>query len=51
MTGGESLNGAKNYLVDYKQIGVRGTMVPVSGAAAPDSTVPRLALRTPDHEP
>ena len=34
MTGGESLKGAKNYLVDYKQVGVRGTMVPVSGMVA-----------------
>ncbi len=34
MTGGGSLKGAKNYLVDYKQIGVRGTMVPVSGMLA-----------------
>ncbi len=33
-TGGESLKGAKNYLVDYKQVGVRGTMVPVSGMVA-----------------
>ena len=34
MTGGESLKGAKNYVVDYKQVGVRGTMVPVSGMVA-----------------
>jgi pimeloyl-ACP methyl ester carboxylesterase len=42
MTGGESLKGAKNYLVDYKQIGVRGTMVPVSGmVAVPKGKAPK----------
>jgi pimeloyl-ACP methyl ester carboxylesterase len=34
LTGGGSLKGAKNYLVDYKQVGVRGTLVPVSGMVA-----------------
>jgi pimeloyl-ACP methyl ester carboxylesterase len=42
MTGGESLTGAKNYLVDYKQVGVRGTMVPVSGMVAiPNGKAPK----------
>ena len=42
MTGGESLKGAKNYLVDYKQVGVRGVMVPVSGMVAiPKGTAPK----------
>jgi pimeloyl-ACP methyl ester carboxylesterase len=34
MSGGESLSGARNYLVEYKQVGVRGSMVPVSGMVA-----------------
>jgi pimeloyl-ACP methyl ester carboxylesterase len=34
MTGGESLKGARNYLVDYTQVGVHGTLVPVSGMVA-----------------
>jgi pimeloyl-ACP methyl ester carboxylesterase len=34
MTGDESLKGAKNFLVDYKQVGVSGAMVPVSGMVA-----------------
>ena len=42
MTGGESLKGAKNYLVDYKQVGVHGAMVPVSGMVAiPTGTAPK----------
>ena len=34
ITGGQSLSGAKNYLVDYKQLGLKGKMVPVSGIVA-----------------
>jgi pimeloyl-ACP methyl ester carboxylesterase len=34
MTGGGSLKGARNYLVDYKQVGVHGAMVAVSGMVA-----------------
>lgn len=34
MSAGESLRGARNYLVDYTQVGVRGRMVPVSGMVA-----------------
>jgi pimeloyl-ACP methyl ester carboxylesterase len=34
MSGGESLKGATNYLVDYKQVGVGGRMVAVSGMVA-----------------
>ncbi len=34
MIGGESLRGAWNYLVDYKQVGINGAMVPVSGMVA-----------------
>src|SRR5436305_7322287 len=42
MTRGESLKGAKNYLVDYEQIGVHGAIVPVSGMVAiPTGTVPK----------
>jgi pimeloyl-ACP methyl ester carboxylesterase len=42
MIGGESLKGAKNYLVDYKQVGVRGAMVPVSGMVAiPNGPAPK----------
>ena len=42
MSGGESLMGAKNYLVDYKQVGLRGAMVPVSGmVAVPNGKAPK----------
>jgi predicted esterase len=42
MTGGQSLKGAKNYLVDYTQVGVSGRLVPVSGMVAiPKGKAPR----------
>jgi pimeloyl-ACP methyl ester carboxylesterase len=42
MTSGQSLTGAKNYLVDYTQVGVKGRLVPVSGMVAiPRGTAPK----------
>ncbi len=42
MAGGQSLTGARNYLVDYTQVGVKGRLVPVSGMVAiPRGTAPK----------